>query len=172
MYRILLAFDCDNYEMLSTRKVHLETRHPGVLLELFTQTLSLSCTRIPDSRRKLGVQHKPYFLYKQLGHNELFLSVLEIVGASQSPSSQMPVRGQPGKQDFLRQWSLRTIVCALGVTVTQIIEYHIQARHWAKYFTHIISFILQNKHLISAPTLKMSDARLRKFKNLDKVMHQ
>lgn len=95
------AGSCDKRcDVLSTRKT-LGTEHPGFLLR--TSHCLLAYTKIPDSRRKAGVQqHKPYCSYKQIRHHEALLSLRKWWKPSQNLRSQTPTHGQPCKQAFLR----------------------------------------------------------------------
>lgn len=90
----------------------LEAQHPGFYI-LKPQT----------SRRKAGVQHKPYYLYNQCGHSEPLLPSVGMVGtflkskfqdASQGPTT--PFKGEKSGCCF----NLFFFFCTKGQTVWTI----------------------------------------------------
>lgn len=102
------ARSCDNTsEMLSPGEVHWRLSTHFLLKPV---TLCLAHTKIPNSRRKAGVQHKPHCLYS-LG-SELLLSFREWWEPFQNPSFQTPAKGQPCKQTSLRL--AVTLLCTKG----------------------------------------------------------
>ena len=85
---------------LSTREVHQRLSIHDIDWVLAIQTPSVSyIPTIQTSRRKAGVQHKPYCLHKQSGHREPLFSVQGMGETSGNSSSQMG--GQSCKQAFL-----------------------------------------------------------------------
>ena len=78
--------------------------HPG-LISFRMDWLDLLAVQ-GTLKKKDKVQYKPYHLHKQLRHSELLLSFVEsfvsLWRTVCQSSSQLPAKGQPCKQDFLR----------------------------------------------------------------------